>query len=86
LSAHVEELETIDNNIRNDLLSRSGQKFKNDLIHFFFCVRFRKEDPRFGADKTAYWGETWGKDWADALKGYAVVRLGDTDVGLRLSA
>lgn len=37
-------------------------------------------------DRWPYWAEWWGVDRAGWLKGTAVLRLGDSDVGLRLAA
>lgn len=62
-----------------------GNKY-SPLLHTFICFRFLREDPRRAADRTAYWTEKWGVGWDDHLKGYAVLKLGETDVGLKLFA
>lgn len=33
-----------------------------------------------------YWGNMWGSGYDDSLKGYVVTKIGETDVGLRLTA
>ncbi|MBW5437444.1 hypothetical protein FXB41_22610 [Bradyrhizobium canariense] len=62
-----------------------GNKY-SPLLHTFICFRFLREDPRRAADKTDYWTEKWGVGWDDHLKGYVVLKLGETDVGLKLFA
>jgi hypothetical protein len=62
----------------------NGGKKYSPWLDTYVCVRFPQDDPRKGADKTNYWSEKWGKGWDDWLKGYAVIKIGETDVGHRL--
>lgn len=84
LSAHVEEFERLPLQRQQYLINLHGRKIGNNLIDFHLCIRFRREDVRAPADRSDYWGRTWGADWDNDLKGYVVIRVGDTDVGLRL--
>jgi hypothetical protein len=83
----VQHLESLDPSLQSDLLANlNGGKAYSPALDTYFCARFLREDPRCVADTTAYWGEKWGKGWDDWLKGYAVIKLGETDVGYRLFA
>jgi hypothetical protein len=81
------DFENLPDNVQKQmwLLLRRGKKFSEHL-HTFLIFRFLREDPRYAADNTAYWGEVWGKGWDDWLTGFVVVRFGESDVGLRLFA
>jgi hypothetical protein len=83
----VEHLETLDTALQDALIDNlNGGKLYSPALDTYYCPRFRREDPRYPADTTQYWGEKWSKGWDDRLKGYAVLTLGETDVGLRLCA
>lgn len=84
LSAYTEQFYALDPSIFWTLHDLNGKKINGGFVHFYTSFRFRQEDPRAVADRSAYWGETWGKDWEGNLKGYSVIRVGDSDVGLRL--
>jgi len=64
----------------------NGGKAFSPWLDTYLCFRFLPEDPRRAADKTVYWTEKWGVGWDGRLKGYIVLKLGETDVGLRLFA
>lgn len=83
----AEHLETLNEGLQSALISNlNGGRVYSPALDTYFCTLFRREDPRYMADTSKYWGETWGKGWDDRLKGYAVIKLGETDVGLRLCA
>jgi len=63
----------------------NGGKAYSPWLDTYFCPRFLREDPRRKADRSAYWGMMWSRDRDDGVKGYVVVKLGETDVGHRLS-
>lgn len=86
-AAWVQHLESLDPSLQSSLLANlNGGKAYSPALDTYFCARFLREDPRRGADMTAYWCEKWGKGWDDWLKGYAVIKLGETDVGYKLFA
>jgi hypothetical protein len=84
-SAFVIDLELLDNNIKQWILStlNGGNKF-SPFLDTYICVRFLQDDSRRGADTTDYWAEKWGVGWDYHLTGYAVIKLGETHVGHRL--
>jgi hypothetical protein len=86
-SAWADHLQTLDVNLQNWLLQNlNGNKVYSPVLDTFFCAKFARDDPRKAADKTDYWARKWGVGWDDFLKGYAILKLGETDVGLRLFA
>jgi hypothetical protein len=86
-AAWINHLETLDPTIQAWILANlNGGYAYSPVLDTYFCARFLREDPRYSADKSAYWGEKWVKDWEDWLKGYVVIKLGETDVGRRLFA
>jgi hypothetical protein len=86
-AAWAHHLDTLDPALQTALLANlNGGSAYSPSLDTYFCPRFLREDPRYGADKSAYWGEKWGKGWDDRLKGYAVLKIGETDVGRRLFA
>lgn len=86
-SAWATDLDKVDPAIVAEIFRLlNGGKIYSPVLDTYICVRFLKEDPRHLADKTLYWTEKWGKGWDDWLKGYAVLRLGENDVGFRLVA
>jgi hypothetical protein len=85
--AWVHHLETLSPQLQNALLADlNGGKNYSPALDTYFCARFLREDPRRVADSSTYWGAHWSKGWDDHIKGYAVIKLGETDVGLRLFA
>jgi hypothetical protein len=64
----------------------NGGKKYSPLLDTYICIQFAESDPRRAADKSAYWAYKWGVGWDDYLKGFAVLRLGESDVGNRLFA
>jgi hypothetical protein len=57
-------------------------------VDSFVWVKRRREDPLFGdeaADPAFTWGEQYGCECSEQwLKGFVVMKLGETDVGLRI--
>ena len=47
------------------------------------CIQFLASDPRRAADMSDYLALNWGVGRDNYLKGYAVLRLGEKDVGNR---
>jgi hypothetical protein len=66
------------------IFANLDDKNYSPLLHTYVCVRFARDDPRRAADRTDYWTEKWGVGWDDRLKGYVVIKLGETDVGHKL--
>jgi hypothetical protein len=66
------------------IFANLDDKNYSSLLHTYVCVRFARDDPRRAADRTDYWTEKWGVGWDDRLKGYVVIKLGETDVGHKL--
>ena len=75
------------NGVQMDLFNRLSEGYGPDIDSFAYARRLR-EDPLFGNPMidTAYdWGEQYGSESSDDwLKGFAVILLGETDVGLRI--
>lgn len=79
------DLDMIDPVLSNALLDHlNGGKKYSPALDTYVGIRFHKDDPRKPADNTLYWAEKWGIGWDDYLKGYAIIKLGENDVGLRL--
>jgi hypothetical protein len=84
-AAFATALDLLDNTVRGWIFSKlDGHKLYSPTLDTYICVRFSMDDPRRRADGTDYWTEKWGVGWDDRLTGYAVVKLGETDVGHRL--
>jgi hypothetical protein len=87
VSAFISDLELLDATLQNWILTTlNGNKKYSPLLDTYICVRFPRDDPRRAADKSDYWAEKWGVGWDDRLTGFAVIKLGETDVGHRLCA
>jgi hypothetical protein len=67
-------------------LNLNGGKQYSQHLDTYLCFRFLSEDPRAKADGTNDWSEKWGIGWDDHLTGFAVLQLGETNVGLKLLA
>lgn len=79
------DLERAGRDVQDWMLEKlNGAKSYSPFLDTYISVRFEKDDPRSRSDRTDYWANLWGKGWDNWLTGYAVVRLGDSDVGLRL--
>ena len=66
--------------------SLDGGKQYSPYLDTYVCFRFLRGDPRVNADTTDYWSEKWGVGWDSFLTGFVVLKLGETDVGLKLLA
>lgn len=64
----------------------NGGKKYSPHLDTYLCFRFLSEDPRAHADGTNDWSEKWGVGWDDHLTGFAVIKLGETNVSLSLLA
>ena len=62
-----------------------GNKY-SALLDTYICILFPGGDPRRAASMEQYWAEKWGIGWDDRLKGFAVIKFGESDVWLRLFA
>ena len=72
--------------LQNELLSlASDQPLRPDL-HTFVVVTRPRDHPghHLAEDLRAYFAQLWSVTRVGSLKGIAVLRLGETDVGLRL--
>lgn len=86
-AASITDLEALDVKIQDWILfNLDGSKRYSPHLDTYICVRYPRDHPNRAADKTDYWTEKWGVGWDDRLTGYAVIRLGDNDVGHRLCA
>ena len=84
-SAWAADLDAMPVRVQNAILANlDGGKQYSPLIDTYICVRFPSGDARRKSDRTNYWSELWGKGWDNYLTGYAVIKYGETDVGLRL--
>lgn len=84
---HVEAMDALPQHVADDLINTfNGGKRYSPALDTFIAVQFRKEDPRSRADRSSYWSGWWSRGRDESLKGYAVIKLGETDVGLRLFA
>lgn len=81
---HVQSLPPVIQNFI--LIELNGGKKYSPALDTYVCFRFLREDPRRAADTTDYWTEKWGIGWDDRLKGYAVIRIGESDVGRKICA
>ena len=62
-----------------------GKKWSRWLDTYVLPLRM-SADGRYNTDSLDYWGNQWGQGRDKWLKGFVVLRLGETDVGLRLLA
>ena len=86
-SAFASDLEALDPALWDWILKHlNGSKRYSPLLDTYVCARFLREDLRRAADQTDYWAEKWGVGWDDRLTGFAVVKLGESDVGRQLCA
>lgn len=86
-SAFVSDVEILDMAMQDWILTNlNGNKRYSRYLDTFICFRYPREHPNRRADLTGYWTEKWGVGWDDRLKGYAVIKLGESDVGHRLCA
>jgi len=83
-SAFASSLDVLDNTTKIWIFSNLDGRHYSPLLDTYICVRFARDDHRRAADKTDYWAEKWGVGWDDRLTGYAIIKLGETDVGHRL--
>jgi hypothetical protein len=60
------------------LTTLNGGKAYSPLLDTYMCVMFPIGDPRREASTEDYWAEKWLVGWDDHLKGFAVVKLGET--------
>jgi hypothetical protein len=68
------------------LVEDLGENKYSPLLDTYLTLRYLKGDPRQDADTTDYWSEKWSVGWDDWLKGFVVIKLGESDVGLKLFA
>ena len=61
-----------------NLLTIIANKAYSDSLDSYVCL---DDDPKL----LAYWHRQWGAGRDERLKGYAVIRVGENDVGLRLA-
>lgn len=81
----AEPFETLDVFLQVSVIKLLNGKQKFDpLLDTYLAMRFDLSDPRYSSDSTRYWSEFWSLDRDNALKGYACVRIGYSDVQLRL--
>jgi hypothetical protein len=70
------------------LVDIAGEGRFNDAVDSFVFSRLPREDPNFGddlADPAYSWGEQYGRETSEQwLKGFVVMMLRETNVGLRL--
>lgn len=71
--------------LAQDLISSVKVRAHGAGLHGFYTTVFRRDDPRVSASKADYWAEFWQTDRSDYLKGIAVLKFGDTDVGAALN-
>lgn len=73
--------------VRQALLNAlAGGKRYSPVLDTYVSVIFPKGDPRVLGGTDDYWAEKWLLGWDDRLKGFAVILLGETDLGFRLHA
>ncbi|MGD0104565.1 MAG: hypothetical protein ABSC06_11060 [Rhodopila sp.] len=68
------------------LTNLNGGKAYSPLLDTYMCFMFPVGDPRQAASSEDYWAEKWLVGWDDRLKGFAVVKLGESDVWFNLYA
>nr|WP_158926839.1 hypothetical protein [Acidisphaera sp. S103] len=83
----VEHFETHPLPVRQRLLyALGGGKRYSPVLDTYITVIFPKGDPRVHGGTDDYWAEKWLMGWDDKLKGFAVILLGETDLGFQLHA
>lgn len=83
----VHDFERMDSHVQANIDQLlNGGKAYSPVLDTYVCFRFLRDDPRALADTSDYWSEKWGKGWDNWLKGFAVIKFGESDVGLRLFA
>jgi hypothetical protein len=82
---HAHDFDALDIAIKEWIIMMlSDQKF-SPLLDTYVCINYLRDDPRrIILDRTAYWGGWWSGDRDGRAKGYAVIKLGETDVGHRI--
>lgn len=79
------DFEMLDSTLQANVWSLlNGGKRYSPVLDTYICFRFLRDDPRAMADGSRDWSEKWSVGWDDWLKGFAIIKLGETDVGLRL--
>ncbi len=61
----------------------SGRKF-HPLLDTYVAIEFNQDDPRSKTSNLSYWAELWGVDREKFLKGFAVIKIGESDVWHRI--
>jgi hypothetical protein len=83
----VEQFETNPAPIGRALLTTlNGGKQYSPFLDTYICFVFPEGDPRELGGTEDYWAEKWILGWDNKLKGFAVILLGETDLGLQLRA
>lgn len=83
--AYATDMQQLPPSISTALISElNGGKRYSPYLDTYINFRFPEGDPRSPADRSRYWAELWGRGWDDHLTGYAVVRIGESHVGLQL--
>ena len=81
-----EAYDILDISLQTDILIMLTQRNYHQLLHTFVVVTRRRGDPDF--DVVQRFATDWAQWWQVArdgwVKGLAVIRLGETDVGIRL--
>lgn len=72
--------------LKNDILTNMDQRNYHDRIEIFTVVSKPMGHPDYGAVQPYLndWMEFWSITQSRWLKGVAIIRIGETDVGLRL--
>jgi len=83
--AYVSDMENLERSVVNAIiLDLDGGHQYSPLLDTYINFKFPEGDPRSSGDRTRYWADLWGRGWDDYLTGYAVIRIGESHVGLRL--
>lgn len=71
-----------------EILDRFHEQEDPGELDGFVCVVYPREHERFGTelDQNVEWAEQWGVCRQNWLKGIAVLKIGENDVGLRITA
>lgn len=64
----------------------NGRHLFGEVLETFLVPTRPVGHPDYDSEFMHYWGGMWGKGYDDSLKGYAIITMGETDVGLRLSS
>jgi len=68
----------------DDLMVAVNTKFFGSGLDGYVTLMCRREDPKRLGSQEDYWAEWWQTDRDGYLKGIAVLKIGDTDVGAAL--